>query len=338
MIDWMTSPTLEAVSRIDGASNGFSKFHAKLLDICFGHYRPDAGQVQALEGETLDRSDLEKLAYMVLVEFAASVEKEYQGSQEETHVKTEPHPYDVFVMKTTFGARTSNVSVVLPMKDGQLLWWDGHTEDFVSLEANLHVYRIASLSGSARVLECLVCRAQATGECLSAWAMRRERLFDIVEDTIFESFSRRLFGNAGCVEPSLVDSLNESQRKAVIAVANTDFQEGFFAIQGPPGCGKTTTMVSMIAAIGRGMIVTAPSNAAVANLALKLFDTGRFAFGEICIFGDGCDQSVRFLNPRRRSDEYKKALEQYLELQGMKIHPGPQKDSLSNPLSPARSV
>ena len=48
-------------------------------------------------------------------------------------------------------------------------------------------------------------------------------------------------------------------------------------------------MASMISAIGGGKIVTAPSNAAVANLALKLVATKRFSFPGICIFGDGCN-------------------------------------------------
>ena len=67
-------------------------------------------------------------------------------------------------------------------------------------------------------------------------------------------------------------------------------------------------MVGMISAIGQGTIVTAPSNAAVANLAIKLVESGRFEFPKVCIFGDGCDPSVRFLNPLYRSEEYKKAL------------------------------
>jgi AAA domain len=80
-------------------------------------------------------------------------------------------------------------------------------------------------------------------------------------------------------------------------------------------------MVGMISAIGEGMIVTAPSNAAVANLAVKVVASGRFAFPNVCIFGDGCDQSVRFLNPRYRSDEYKKALEKCLKLDEVAIPP-----------------
>jgi hypothetical protein len=113
---------------------------------------------------------------------------------------------------------------------------------------------------------------------------------------------------------SIVESMNESQRKAVVTAVSERFQTGYFAIQGPPGCGKTTTMVGMISAIGQGMIVTAPSNAAVANIALKLHETGRYEFPELVIFGDGCEKSVRFLNPRYRSSEYRKVRRKYDDL------------------------
>jgi hypothetical protein len=43
-------------------------------------------------------------------------------------------------------------------------------------------------------------------------------------------------------------------------------------------------------------------------LAIKLVESGRFEFPKVCIFGDGCDPSVRFLNPLHRSEEYKKSL------------------------------
>ena len=67
------------------------------------------------------------------------------------------------------------------------------------------------------------------------------------------------------------------------------------------------------------MIVTAPSNAAVANLAMKLVESGRFEFPKVCIFGDGCVPSVRFLNPLYRSEEYKKALNMCSKLDDVDI-------------------
>jgi hypothetical protein len=161
-------------------SQGFSKFHAMLLDICFGLYHPDKDQIEPVSADFLSRHDLEKLAYMTLVEFAASVKKERSGAREESHVETKPKPYDVFVMTTSFGSQAANISVVLPMKGGQLLWWNGQA-GFASLDSGHHMYRIASLSGTARVLECLYRAMQEAPipGSLSGCAMRRELLVDI---------------------------------------------------------------------------------------------------------------------------------------------------------------
>ena len=178
-MDWFNSPTMVAAGA-HPVNQGFSKFHAILLDICFGLYHPDKDRIEPVSADFLSCHDLEKLAYMMLVEFAASVKKERSGAREESHVKTKPKPYDVFVMKTSFGSQAANVSVVLPMKGGQLLWWNGQA-GFASLDSDQHMYRIASLSGTARVLECLYRAMQEAPipGSLSGCAMRRELLVDI---------------------------------------------------------------------------------------------------------------------------------------------------------------
>jgi hypothetical protein len=178
-MDWFNSPTMDAAGA-HPVSQGFSKFHAMLLDICFGLYHPDEDQIEPVSADFLSRHDLEKLAYMTLVEFAASVKKERSGAREESHVETKPKPYDVFVMTTSFGSQAANISVVLPMKGGQLLWWNGQA-GFASLDSGHHMYRIASLSGTARVLECLYRAMQEAPipGSLSGCAMRRELLVDI---------------------------------------------------------------------------------------------------------------------------------------------------------------
>lgn len=240
MIDWDDSPSLEAAGKIQ-VSVGFSKFHAKLLDICFGDFNPDTEIIEALHGDTIEYDDLKKLAYMVLVEFAASVEKERQGTQEETHVKPEPRPYDVFVMKTDFGQQLSNISVLLPMRGGQLQWWNGQ-KDLSPIRSGQHVYRIASLSGAARVLDALD-RARTSREPLCRWAMRREMLVSVEQGATMQSVAAPSFINSvrgvyhgnmntGTVETSILDPLNDSQRKAVETVAGAKFRDGFFAIQG----------------------------------------------------------------------------------------------------------
>ena len=260
-MDWFNSPTMDAAGA-HPVSKGFSKFHAMLLDICFGLYHPDEDQIEPVSADFLSRHDLEKLAYMTLVEFAASVKKERSGAREESHVETKPKPYDVFVMTTSFGSQAANISVVLPMKGGQLLWWNGQA-DFASLDSGHHMYRIASLSGTARVLECLYRAMQEAPGSLSGCAMRRELLVGIDNDSapnfppkssFTKSFIQSLFGSARpsvgsarpsvgsatpsvgsshpLVDPSILNPLNESQQQAVLTAVSTKFQDGFFAIQG----------------------------------------------------------------------------------------------------------
>lgn len=83
---------------------------------------------------------------------------------------------------------------------------------------------------------------------------------------------------------------------------------------GPPGTGKTHTITAMIQAVGEGIIVTAPSNAAVANVALKVHSSSYYDLTRIVVFGQNCDESVRFLNPLHRSDSFYKFMKSYNEL------------------------
>jgi hypothetical protein len=53
-----------------------------------------------------------------------------------------------------------------------------------------------------------------------------------------------------------------------------------------------------------GIIVTAPSNAAVANLALNLVSRTSSSCFDVVVWGENCDKSVRFLNPIHRSTRY----------------------------------
>lgn len=77
------------------------------------------------------------------------------------------------------------------------------------------------------------------------------------------------------IEPSAypvetINFLNESQQTAV---AKINGKESIVIIHGPPGTGKTTTLVQAIkqlAANGEKILVTAPSNAAVDHIALQL--------------------------------------------------------------------
>jgi superfamily II DNA or RNA helicase len=67
--------------------------------------------------------------------------------------------------------------------------------------------------------------------------------------------------------------MNPSQQQAVATVLDPSFHRGFFAVQGPPGCGKKACLVSMVLGLQQNILVVAPSHAAVADIALKLFET-----------------------------------------------------------------
>lgn len=70
----------------------------------------------------------------------------------------------------------------------------------------------------------------------------------------------------------------------------------------------------MIQTIGSEIIATAPSNAAVANIALKVHSSSYFDMEQMVVFGQNCDESVRFLNPIHRSKEFHKFMKLYNEL------------------------
>ncbi len=70
------------------------------------------------------------------------------------------------------------------------------------------------------------------------------------------------------------DRLNDSQRAAVSGMLES---EGLTVLHGPPGTGKTTTLIEGILQLikdGKRILVTAPSNAAVDNVAKGLLNFG----------------------------------------------------------------
>jgi hypothetical protein len=317
---------LGAFERIKGKflSKSFSQHHETLLHICFGNANPDPARIEHLN-DYLDSDDLRKLTHMVKVEFRTSLSKEMTGG-EDASARTDPKPFDVFLMETTLDRPKQHLAVCLPTRTRELVWYNGGDE-LLSLDGLTHKWRVASLSGAARVLEAL----SAPPTHLAAMAMQRATLVEAVEDceTSLAGFE------------TIVGNMNESQQRAVATMVDSRFQQGFFAIQGPPGTGKvrsnhsgakrlitislcpvyihlslthshihihskhkTTTMVAMISVIGSGVLVLAPSNAAVANIALKLYLTGRFALNEIAVFGENSDPSVNFLSPRFRGDKF----------------------------------
>ena len=88
----------------------------------------------------------------------------------------------------------------------------------------------------------------------------------------------QLHGNAATSQPAVTTAsldfsnkkLNESQQQAVIAITQN---ENITIVHGPPGTGKTTTLIEAIVQLikaGEKILVAAPSNTAVDNIAKGL--------------------------------------------------------------------
>jgi hypothetical protein len=154
-----------------GLPESFSECHGRLLDFCLietgaiPSKTNHAVQARDLEqgGTILTQNDLRTLSTMAELEFLASMNQELNGT--ETSENAEPHVFDVFLMTATMrknlvvGGRVPTarpIAVCVPYRK-KLMWWDGFSPeqggDMWPLHPPFHVRRIASLSGSARVLE-----------------------------------------------------------------------------------------------------------------------------------------------------------------------------------------
>ena len=93
------------------------------------------------------------------------------------------------------------------------------------------------------------------------------RLFEQLHGSIYAEKNNY----ATTTEISFINQeLNKSQKKAVDAILQN---EDFIIVHGPPGTGKTTTLIEAIAQLikaGEKVLVSAPSNAAVDNIAKGL--------------------------------------------------------------------
>ena len=287
--------------------DAFSEHHATLVKICFGAIRPDPSKIEPVANEQcLQRNDMDRMYDMVLVEFLTSLEKEKSGS-DETRPKTDPNPYDVFLMETTMNRPTKHIAVCVPVRwRRELAWYNGGNE-LIPLRDLTPKWRVASLSGPACVLAAL----SEPPNRLTTMAMERKMIVDAAEDIgISNSFSM----NEDLKER--IGMLNESQQAGLATVVSPSFKQGFFSIQGPPGTGKTSFLVLSIAAIGKEILVVAPSNAAVANVAIKTFETGLFGWNEISVYGENTDPIAHFLNPKIRGERFVNALLQHETAEG----------------------
>lgn len=71
----------------------------------------------------------------------------------------------------------------------------------------------------------------------------------------------------------------------------------------------------MVLAVNKKVLILAPSNAAVANVALKLISTSRFGAHNVVVYGNNCDETISFLNPSLRYERYTLFLRKYNKLE-----------------------
>lgn len=203
----------------------------RLLDICLGCAAPS--NLRPVNHDMLSMDDLDNLTAMVETEMVAGVQA-CLDSPHDNAEKSDPKPFDLFLIKTRLEHIVSKrmYALCIPMNGKGLHWYDGFTE-VLKLEDLEWDRRVGSLSGSARVLVALKGSSN-----MKAMAMRREGLINPLN---FESIMKldRKF------QP-FINNMNESQQIAVATVVHPSFDEGFFAIQGPPGCGSTSFMITII--------------------------------------------------------------------------------------------
>jgi len=240
-----------------GLAQSFTSFHGRLLDLCLAEMLSpvaDSGNEKAPQleeqGSILTRKDLSSLGKMVEMEFIASLRQELQGS--ETSDQADPHVFDIFLMKDILSNHSNGkqryarpIAVCVPFKK-ELLWWNGLAKadggNLWDFKPASHMRRLASLSGSARVLQALdLARTLAARESdnLVKWAMNRHGIF-VVENNKREEISAFVTESSkpASVNQTRSDLLNHSQQEVVNAIAA--FRSGFMCIQGPPGTGKVS--------------------------------------------------------------------------------------------------
>ena len=262
--------------------------HQALLDIVFGRVDPRREyDIESLPLENVNTYTLMVMERLVKIEFNASLQKELENVDESAQL-TQANPFDVYLVEPTFRNKNIHIAVAVPVSKNVLAWYD-ENDVLWDIRELVATRKVSSLSGTARVLENLT---SPTIPTLMRQAMDRTNMFD--------ASSLASVTN----EDTSIAGLNMSQNAAVLALKSRTFDSGFFVVQGPPGTGKSTTMVEMILAADQRVIASAPSNAATANIALKLFNTAKFHLSELCVYGHGCIESVHFLNPTLRKERF----------------------------------
>jgi len=166
-------------------------------------------------------------------------------------------------------------------------------------------------------------------------SLMKKALLDISENKILTNLFETIHSDKTNFTPSKHevnpiitfrnDQLNESQKSAVSAMIDN---AGIMIIHGPPGTGKTTTLIEGILQLvekGEKILVSAPSNTAVDNIAkglinkkIKFLRVGNNAKVDIDVFPytqEGkliqTKQDKEIKNIRIRADELRKMANQY---------------------------
>lgn len=215
----------EAVQNFRSGFRALTPDHCRLLDVCMGRSKTDPVN-EALSDDALMWKDMRNLRNMVQVELFESMKVAMDGTEDSSE-KAEPHVFDIFLMQTTFRQVTNNrrhrhLALCIPVNRNEFAWYDGEVTIYSSKEVSPK-WRVTSLSGAARTLLAL-----SESHDLKGMAMARQGLVDAVE----------LGEDEEDAFPDITSNMNESQRRAVATVVSPCFQKGFFAIQGPPGCGS----------------------------------------------------------------------------------------------------
>ena len=108
----------------------FNEYHQLLLDIVFRKIKLSDNEVKPVsDPRWLVQEDLKRLAYMVQVEFAESLNNERNNEDNNPIVKgnSKPHVFDVFRMEKSPLRRNLDLAVCVPMQIHNqmlLMWYD----------------------------------------------------------------------------------------------------------------------------------------------------------------------------------------------------------------------